>query len=211
MGRLKLQALRKQVQRAWDQPPACPWRKAVHRLPPALAERPIYLSPGRAAEATAWRPHHPSLLPQPARGSPPPPRRPIGLRGACLLRWLRCRFTRGLHHEPEQWHCDEGTRQSPAPVWPPARAAKRLYLDRNRGGSAFWWHGRFQSSVWQIQSRGFDAAGQVDLLGNLEGGVQLGNTELLHELVALGLLFGLGLRKREVQARRHGAEKHFHT
>ena len=44
-----------------------------------------------------------------------------------------------------------------------------------------------------------------------EGGIQLADAVLLHELVALGLLFGFGLREREIQARRHGAEEHLHA
>ena len=48
-------------------------------------------------------------------------------------------------------------------------------------------------------------------LGHLEGGIQLADAVLLHELVALGLLLGFGLREREIQARRHGAEEHLHA
>src|SRR3546814_3931610 len=43
------------------------------------------------------------------------------------------------------------------------------------------------------------------------GRFQFGAAVLLHELVALGLLFGFGLREREVEAWRHSAEEHFHA
>src|SRR3546814_20693478 len=62
------------------------------------------------------------------------------------------------------------------------------------------------SDLWRL-----DAACLVDLLGHLEGRFQFGAAVLLHELVALGLLFGFGLREREVEAWRHSAEEHFHA
>src|SRR3546814_1526549 len=63
--------------------------------------------------------------------------------------------------------------------------------------------GRFCSMAFsglrQFQGWRLDAACLVDLLGHLEGRFQFGAAVLLHELVALGLLFGFGLREREVE------------
>ena len=67
------------------------------------------------------------------------------------------------------------------------------------------------SVLRQFQGRRLDAARLVDLLGHLEGRFQFGAAVVLHELVALGLLFGFGLRQRQVQAGRHGTEQHFHA
>ena len=57
----------------------------------------------------------------------------------------------------------------------------------------------------------FDTVGAVDLLGNLVGGIQFADAELLNHPVAFGLLFRFGLRQRQVQARRHRAERPFHA
>lgn len=62
----------------------------------------------------------------------------------------------------------------------------------------------------RVQRQRFDAPRTVDLLGHAEGGIQLADAVLLHQLEAFGLLLGLGHRHRQVEAGRHSAEQHFH-
>mmetsp|Transcript_26299 Transcript_26299/g.62388 ORF Transcript_26299/g.62388 Transcript_26299/m.62388 type:complete len:276 (+) Transcript_26299:192-1019(+) len=63
----------------------------------------------------------------------------------------------------------------------------------------------------RIKRQRFDAASAVDLLGDLEGRIQLADAVLLHQLKAFRLLFRLGLSQRQVQAGRNRTEQHFHA